>query len=294
MPSLDDLHLFAYTVQYKGISAAATKCNLQRSKVSRRLQELEKQLGYQLLIRTTHNIELTEHGKWLYNEVASRLNALETAMGHLEEQNKEPKGKLRIAIPPVLGVTDFFTHIIELYTSLYPGVLIEIEHQKQAVDLIRTNTDIQVLPSYCPPINDDYVQQYFIDLPCSMVASHSYIEKMGRPSSIEDLDNHKLLGNRYCKQWLPNYIGYYVYSEDLHLLRNLARDGKGIVVLPTVMLQNGIKEGLFEPLLCENRFPDLKITLVYASKPYLSQKCRNMVKLLRETVVEKGVVSYPS
>lgn len=294
MPSLDDLHLFVYTVQYKGISAAATKCGLQRSKVSRRLQELERKLGYQLLIRTTHNIELTENGQWLYDQVASRLGALETAMEHLEEQNREPKGKLKIAIPPVLGITDFFTNVIEIYTSLYPAVNIQIEHQKQAIDLIRTNTDIQILPSYCPPLNDDYIQQYFIDLPCCMVASNAYVQKMGKPESIEDLDNHKMLGNRYGKTWLPSHIDYYVYSEDLHLLRNLAKDGKGIVVLPTVMLNKGIEEGLFQLLLGEHYFPDLKITLVYAAQPYLSKKCKNMVNLLRETVVEKGVVSYPS
>ncbi|MGX9459729.1 LysR family transcriptional regulator [Shewanella sp. A14] len=294
MPSLDDLQLFAYTVQYKGISAAATKCNLQRSKVSRRLQELEKRLGYQLLIRTTHNIELTEHGKWLYEQVASRLNAVETAMSHLEEQNREPKGKLRMAIPPVLGVTEFFTNVIEMYTNIYPGVHIEIEHQKQAIDLIRTNTDIQVLPAYCPPLNDDYVQQYFLELPCCMVASAAYLQKMGKPDTIEDLDNHKLLGNRYCKMWLPGHIDYYVYSEDLHLLRNLARDGKGIIILPTVMLKNGIEEGEFQQLLCHHRLPDLKITLVYAAQPYLSRKCKKMVQLLREMVVEKGVISYPS
>jgi DNA-binding transcriptional LysR family regulator len=93
---------------------------------------------------------------------------------------------------------------------------------------------------------------------------------------------------------LPSSIDYYVYSEDLHLLRNLARDGKGITVLPTVMLKNGINEGRFTPLLRDHEFKDLKITLVYAAQPYLSKKCRDMVQLLRETVTEEGAVHYPA
>jgi DNA-binding transcriptional LysR family regulator len=293
MHSLDDLQLFALTVRYQGISAAAKACHLQRSKVSRRLQELERQLGYQLLIRTTRHIELTEQGEWLYQQVGSHLNTLDEAMSMLAEQNREPMGKLRMAIPPVLGVTEFFTSVIERYTSLYPKVKLEIEHQKQAIDLRRTNTDIQVLPVYSPPINDDYVQQYFIELPCVMVASPDYLAKMGEPKSVDELTQHLLLGNRYSKMQLPRNTDYYVYSEDLHLLRNMARDGKGISMLPAVMVNPGIKEGIFIPLLHDHKFAGLKVTLIYASKPFQSQKCRNMVQLLRQTATEEGVISYP-
>lgn len=294
MPSLDDLQLFALTVRHQGISAAAKASHLQRSKVSRRLQELERKLGYQLLIRTTRNIELTEQGKWLYQQVSSHLNTLEEAMSLLEEQKREPKGKLRMAIPPVLGVTEFFTEVIERYTSRYPAVKVEIEHQKQAIDLRRTNTDIQILPVYCPPVNDDYVQQHFLELPCSMVASHGYLNKMGEPQTTAELDRHMLLGSRYSKMQLPDHTDYYVYSEDLHLLRNLARDDKGITMLPTVMLKKGLQQGIFKRLLPHHNFSDLKITLIYASQPYLSQKCRKMVQLLRETATEEGIISYPT
>ncbi len=70
--SFDDLYLFTQTVVHGGISAAATANNMQRSKISRRLQELEKNLSCQLLIRTTRSIELTEHGKHLFELVGPR------------------------------------------------------------------------------------------------------------------------------------------------------------------------------------------------------------------------------
>lgn len=291
--SLDDLQLFAQTVRYQGITSAAKACNLQRSKVSRRIQELEKQLGYQLLIRTTRSVELTEQGKWLYQQVSSHLTTLEEAMHLLEEQNREPKGKLRIAIPPALGVTEFFTDVIEQYTEFYPAVRVEVEHQKQAIDLRRTNTDIQVLPMYYPPVNDDYIQQHLIELPVCMIASYEYLEKMGEPTSIEELNGHKLLGSRYSRMQLPSYLDYYVYSEDMHLLRNMARDGKGITTLPSVMVSQGIHDGVFKRLLQDHKFSALKNTITYASQPYLSQKCRKMVEILRDTLTIEGVVSYP-
>lgn len=294
MHSLDDLQLFAQTVRHQGISAAAKACGLQRSKVSRRIQVLESKLGYQLLIRTTRNVELTEQGKWLYQQVSSHLNRLEDAMSLLEEQNREPKGQLRIAIPPVLGITEFFTDVIEQYTSLYPAVRVEISHQNQAIDLRRSATDIQVLPMYSPPVNDDYIQQHLIELPVCTIASHSYLKKMGEPHSIDELKDHLLLGSRYSRMQLPDDLDYYVYSEDMHLLRNLARDGKGITILPTVMVSQGIKDGVFKRLLQEHKLSALKTTLIYASQPYLSQKCRKMVELLRETLKVEGIVSYPT
>jgi DNA-binding transcriptional LysR family regulator len=293
MPSIDDLQLFTDVVRYKGISSAARERKLHRSKVSRRIHELERKLGYQLLIRTTHDIELTKQGRWLYSQVAKPLASIETTITQLEEQNREPIGTLRMAIPPVLGVTEFFTHVIERYTSLYPKVRVVVEHHSQAVDLERTNTDIQMLPAYAPPLSDDCVQQHFLELPCCMVASRDYLERNGHPKSMEELTSHFLLGSRYCKMWLPNQTDFYVYSEDLHLLRNLARDGKGITILPTVMLRKGIEEGLFIPLLTSHSFQDLKVTLTYASLPYLSLKSRLMVDLLRESIREDGVISYP-
>jgi hypothetical protein len=60
-----------------------------------------------------------------------------------------------------------------------------------------------------------------------------------------------------------------------------------------MMVNPGIKEGIFIPLLHEHKFADLKVTLIYASKPFQSQKYRNMVQLLRQTDTEEGVISYP-
>ena len=71
--SFDDIYLFVLIVRHKGISSAAQFAGLQRSNVSRRLQELEKALGHQLLIRTTRAIELTQQGKWLYEQTSNPL-----------------------------------------------------------------------------------------------------------------------------------------------------------------------------------------------------------------------------
>jgi len=68
--SFDDLYLFMLTVRHGGISSAAKAYSMQRSKVSRRLQELEKSIG----------IELTENGRALYEQISQPLTSVNQAV----------------------------------------------------------------------------------------------------------------------------------------------------------------------------------------------------------------------
>ncbi|TLS70297.1 LysR family transcriptional regulator, partial [Photobacterium damselae] len=100
--SFDDLYLFMLTVRHGGISSAAKAYSMQRSKVSRRLQELEKSIGCQLLIRTTRHIELTENGRALYEQISQPLTSVNQAVNLLESRQKELQGVLRVAVPAAL------------------------------------------------------------------------------------------------------------------------------------------------------------------------------------------------
>lgn len=98
LPSFDDIYLFVLVVRHKGISAAAQFSGLQRSKVSRRLQELEKALGHQLLIRTTRSIELTKQGEWLYQQASSPINTLVDASLLMRDHHITPRGTDRKSV----------------------------------------------------------------------------------------------------------------------------------------------------------------------------------------------------
>ncbi len=145
--SFDDLHLFSQTVVHGGISAAAQANQLQRSKVSRRLQELEKALGCPLLIRTTRTIELTEHGKRLFELVGQPIEHIQQGLNVMHEYQQELTGKVRVAIPSALMSSAAFNWIINEYTTRYPEMSVEIENHQESVDLKRQAFDLQLLPS---------------------------------------------------------------------------------------------------------------------------------------------------
>lgn len=283
LPSFDDIYLFVLVVRHKGISSAANFAGLQRSKVSRRLQQLEKSLGHQLLIRTTRAIELTQQGEWLYQQVSNPINTLLDASRLMKEQHLTPKGTLRIAIPPALGMTEVFSQLIEQYIDQYSEVKLEIEHHVQSLDLRRKNIDLQILPSYIEPQHDDYVQQRLIQIPYSMVASAEYLEINGQPDNVTQLDRFHLLASRYNKSLLPQGLTYHLFSDDLNLLQRLALSGKGIALLPSILVEDKIQTGQLIEVLPRQSFTDLTITLVYPTPSYLPEKTRVMVTLFRQT-----------
>lgn len=281
--SFDDIYLFVLIVRHNGISSAAQFAGLQRSKVSRRLQELEKALGYQLLIRTTRAIELTQQGKWLYEQASSPINTLVDASRLMKEQHLTPKGTLKVAIPPALGMTEIFSKLIERYMEEYTEVKLEIEHHVQSLDLRRKSVDLQILPSYLEPLHDDYVQQRLIQIPYSMVASSDYLKCHGQPENVAQLNDFHLLASRYNKSLLPQGLNYQLFSDDLNLLLRLALSGKGIALLPSLLIEESISRGELVEVLPRTSFTDLTITLVYPTPSYLPEKTRAMVKLFRET-----------
>jgi hypothetical protein len=66
MERLDDLALFVEVAERAGFAAAARHLGMQRSKLSRRIGELEERLGVRLLQRNTRSVSLTLAGEQIY------------------------------------------------------------------------------------------------------------------------------------------------------------------------------------------------------------------------------------
>jgi len=287
--SMDDLYLFVLTVRHGGISAAAKACSLQRSKISRRLQELEKALGSQLLIRTTRHIELTENGRLLYEQVNQPLTMANQAVNLLENQQKELLGVLRIAVPAALITSNMFAVLIDKYAARFPNVLLEIQHSQESIDLKRDNIDLQLLPNILKVINEDYVQQTLLPFPCCLVASPGYITTYSAPQNIANLMDHRILVSRYNSTALVDGLTVRLCSDDLHLIQHMAKSGHGIALLPTILVRDNVTAGELVNVLPRERFPEIKLTLIYPSREYLPEKTRAMVELLRETFTNNNV-----
>ncbi|EEY37184.1 LysR family transcriptional regulator [Vibrio mimicus] len=280
--NLDDLYLFTQTVMHGGISAAAQVHQLQRSKVSRRLQELEKALGCQLLIRTTRSIELTEHGQRLIELIGQPMAHIQQGLAVMSEHNQPSGGKVRLAIPSALVTSAAFNAIIREFSRRYPAVALEIENHQQSVDLRRQAFDLQLLPDMVKVSDDSYVQFSLLPYRSHLVASKEYLAKHPVINSVKDLRQHRLLTNRYNANLLDPGLPLALKSDDLHLLRSMAIAGQGIAFIPQVHSKPALEEGNLVEVLPNLRHPQQHLTLIYPSAVYLPQKVKVLIELFRE------------
>jgi LysR family nitrogen assimilation transcriptional regulator len=97
------LRYFVATVRTGSVTQAAARLNVAQPAVSRQISKLERELGTQLLRRTTRGVSLTEPGERLMARAEPILESLERARTEVEAWDSEPAGPVSVALMPAVG-----------------------------------------------------------------------------------------------------------------------------------------------------------------------------------------------
>lgn len=103
MFDLNDIAMFVQVVRCGSFADAARRLGVPPNTVSRRIQQLEAQLGTRLLQRATRKLTLTSAGQAFHERCAGAVDGLVEAGQELMTGSKEPSGLVRVAAP-----ADFF------------------------------------------------------------------------------------------------------------------------------------------------------------------------------------------
>src|SRR5262245_47426625 len=117
-----DLNLvtaFVRVVEAQSFTRAARSLGLPKSSVSRRVTELEKELGVPLLHRSTRKLALTDAGRAYFEQAERALAGLEAAAENAAGMDTEPRGTVRVTMPVDIGVMGFAELLAE-FTRRYP------------------------------------------------------------------------------------------------------------------------------------------------------------------------------
>ena len=181
----NDLLLFARIVEAGSFSAAATRVNLPKSTVSRRISLLEARLGERLLQRTTRKLMVTEFGASLLEHARKVVEESEAAGALAQHRQAAPSGRLRISLPADfanLGMSAMIAQFIERY----PAVNVELDLSPRRVDLVAENFDIAIrmgdLPDDATLAARRVTTQRF-----GLYASPCYTAVRGLPEHPDDL-----------------------------------------------------------------------------------------------------------
>ena len=122
---LDYYRLFYETARFRSFSAAAQHLYISQSAISQCIQQLEKDLGVSLFVRTRRGISLTAEGKILFAKVESAIAAIEQGENQLERLRHLEAGELKIAAGDTI-TTHFLLSYLERFHATYPHVRIEM------------------------------------------------------------------------------------------------------------------------------------------------------------------------
>ncbi|MFV3371425.1 LysR substrate-binding domain-containing protein [Pseudomonas sp. NY15435] len=260
MEDLNTLYYFTQVVEQGGFAAAGRALDIPKSKLSRRIAQLEERLGVRLLHRTSRHCSLTEIGQEYYQRcVAMRIEA-EGASEVIERNRAEPRGLVRLACPTTL-LNSWVGPMLTRYMLKYPLVELFIESTNRRIDLLHEGFDIALRVRFPPLENTDMVMKVLANSTQCLVGSPALLERMAggsSPMGLAQLPSLHWGGMQREYQWeLFNEEGERLLishkprmvTDDLLALRNAVLAGVGIAHVPRVAVREDLAAGRVVELL---------------------------------------------
>lgn len=140
---MNQIRTFVRLVQAGSFTKAAEVLRQPKSRVSRRLSALEKELGVQLIYRTTRQFQLTEMGRVYYERAQGLIEGLESLSTEVSEATAEVSGLIKITASDDMGVKQL-PLILDEFSKQYPQVRFELLLTQAYVDLVKESVDVAV------------------------------------------------------------------------------------------------------------------------------------------------------
>lgn len=260
MEDLNDMLYFAEVVERGGFAAAGRSLGLPKSRLSRRVAELEGRLGVRLLQRTTRKLSVTAVGEIYLRHCATMRDEALAAAEAVAQMQVEPRGTLRVTCPVTLAQSTL-GYLVPSYLALYPHVKLDMRVTNRVVDLIEEGVDIALRVR---PTLDDSGSLVVKQLGASstlLLASPSLLHRQGTPTRPEDLAKLDTIamsaidgrstwelvgpdGQTHDLQHQPRYI-----ADDLQTLKLAVLAGTGISFLPETLSRAEVQAQLLVPVL---------------------------------------------
>ncbi|RDS86457.1 LysR substrate-binding domain-containing protein [Dyella psychrodurans] len=297
MQDLNDLYFFAAVVEHGGFSSAGRALGVPKSRLSKRIAQLEDRLGVRLLQRTTRRFVVTEVGERFYGHCRAVLEEARAAQDAVEELRAEPRGVVRLSCPISLAQT-VLAYILPEFMALYPKLQVRVLSNNRRVDLISEGYDLAIRVRTKLDTDANMIVRSFSQSRILPVASPSLLKAYGYPQHPEDLARMPALSvqeHEGAQIWeLIDANGERVNVEvqarlitgDFAVLLEAARRGLGVALLPEFVCAPAITQGDLEVILPEWSAPQGVMHFVYPSRRGMLPGVRALVDFLAERLPE--------
>lgn len=288
----DKLRIFHAAAEAGSFTHAGETLNMSQSAVSRQVSALEQDLGVPLFHRHARGLILTEQGEELHRTAGDVLRKLESVRSRLTESSEKPTGLLRITTTVGFGST-WLTQRLHEFVDLFPTIRLQLILDDEELDLAMRQADVAI--RLRQPIQPDLIQRRLFTVHMYLYASAGYLKRFGTPNSIADLDDHRIVT---FGTPVPNYLKELNWLEtagrtaddprepvlkinNIFAIKNAIRNGTGIAVLPSYMVE---PDAGFVRLLPDEEVPSFSTYFAYPAE--LKNSAR--VHVFRDFLLQKA------
>jgi DNA-binding transcriptional LysR family regulator len=289
MDQFKQISTFVDVVNKGSLSAAARAEGVAPAMISRRLDALEGRLGVKLLQRTTRKIALTHEGTAFLESCQRILADLENAEASVAERSLKASGTLTISAPAGFG-RQHVAPLLPSFLSEHRDVSATLNLNDRIVDLIGEGVDVAIRIA---SLSDSaLVGVKLADNTRVVVAAPAYLQRHGKPQSLDDLAAHNCLaitseGSQRGWAFRQNgrdvtlKVGGNMACNDGAVLHAWALAGKGLAWRSMWEVGAEIESGRLVTVLDEYAAPGNAIYAVFAQRQHLPLRIRAFVEFLR-------------
>jgi DNA-binding transcriptional LysR family regulator len=237
-----DLRYFLAVARHGSTLAAARVLQTSQSTVQRRLVELERRLGRELVKRHSSGYRLTEFGE----EMLPYAERVEHAVLAFEQQKaaieRGEAGIIRLTCPEPIMYRIMHSRLLDRFHARHPNFKVEFVMSDKYLDISKGDADVALRSGDTD--DDVLVGRKIADSIWAVYASRTYIERHGRPASVQELKRHPLIGldpsmaKHRASTWLREVAPDAEVVARVNSILGLvsaAKSGIGVAPLPTAL-----------------------------------------------------------
>lgn len=293
---LSDLYWFTCVIEAGSFSAAASRTGVAKSSLSRRLTQLEQQLGVQLLSRSSRQFMLTGIGEKVYQHALNMLAAAEAATHSAQDALGTPSGLLRLAAPSIL--CDWLLERMGDFRQRYPQVSYDLTQADDLIELRPLRLDLSLSLDAAPRDSAEIVARPLALLHSVLVAAPRLLESLSHPQHQRDLDDHLFLTCRASSSpqaWLPGTsqraLGSPALTTDnLLAVRQAAMAGLGLAALPLFTCEQALADGSLRRACPQDQPPPATLYALTPPHRSVTPTARQFLQELRASLIDHALL----
>jgi len=290
MHDLNDLFYFAKVVEAGGFAAAGRVLGIPKSRLSRRIAELEKRLGARLLQRTTRKLALTEVGERYLRHCQAMLLEAEQAEETVASLTSEPRGRLRVSTP---GGIALLPELVVSFLAAYPKVQLEVLQTNRRVDLLDEGVDVALRVRSAADEDPALISRRLLPAQAYVVASPELLQgvsidapaDLARLPALGALEADRKIHLRFqhaSGRTQDVSLEARLAIEDFAIRKRAALAGLGMTMLPSPYCGEELVDGRLIRLLPEWTLPGGHLQAVYPHRRGMLPAARAWIEHLSQ------------